>query len=485
LTSLQKSQAAMTSLTPPSPEPLAALLSRHGLSIDPEQPLRPTAPTATDVPAVSLLSDDRGVAIGGFVIFTNKQPISNTTTIDAISDDLDGMPMPEMIFGANHGTFMHLASGTTVRCSTVGGLENCARHEGREGIEVAASKHWKNKSVHAPGTSQASNRFDWTFSNTYCGELVTASGEGEGSGVGAEVVRVGGDDGGSADIAAIDSDTGSARDGADASADTSAVAVVGAGADAGADTGASGTTSTESADAGAASEDLEGKYDDAAPAERARPSPPVLLSECTPIQVGVASVDEDRKVDYDLLRQREPIVWHDTVNLFDTEHDDNGLSSLSLRVRVMQSCFFCLMRFYLRVDGVIVRIRETRIFHRFGSGHVAVEWTEKESDWDSVVARVAMGAAAGRPGGPGAAGGARGGAVPGVAAGMRPHPALAAARAAAAGGVVGDVGGIEGRDPQTEQRAMMGKMSADDLSQQLAVVSQQWACVELGGGGGV
>ena len=466
----------MTSLTPPSPEPLAAYLSRHGLSVDPEQPIRPTA---VDLPAVSLLSDDRGVAIGGFVIFTNKEPISRTTTIDAISAELDGMPMPEMIFGANHGTFVHLASGTTVRCSTVGGLENCARHEATAGIEVAASKHWKNKSVHAPGTSQASTRFDWTFSNTYCGELVTSTGAGEGSGVGAEAVGVGGDggEGGSADIAAIDSAIDSAKDSADA------VAV--ADADASADAGASGSESAERPDAGAASEGLEGKDDDAAPAERARPSPPVLLSECTPIEVGVASVDEDRKVDYDLLRQREPIVWHDTVNLFDTEHDDNGLSSLSLRVRVMPSCFFCLLRFYLRVDGVIFRIRETRIFHRFGSGHVAVEWTEKESDWDSVVSRVAMGAAAGRPGGPGAAGGARGGAVPGAAAGVRPHPALAAARAAAARGAVGGGGGNGGRDAQTEQRAMVGKMSADDLSQQLAVVSQSWACVELGGDGGV
>ena len=32
--------------------------------------------------------------------------------------------------------------------------------------------------------------------------------------------------------------------------------------------------------------------------------------------------------------------------------------------RVMPSCLFCLLRFYLRVDGTLIRVIDTRIYHQ-------------------------------------------------------------------------------------------------------------------------
>lgn len=42
-----------------------------------------------------------------------------------------------------------------------------------------------------------------------------------------------------------------------------------------------------------------------------------------------------------------------------------AFSSQCLQVRVMPKCWYVLLRFFLRVDGVLVKLRETRIFCPF------------------------------------------------------------------------------------------------------------------------
>jgi hypothetical protein len=65
-------------------------------------------------------------------------------------------------------------------------------------------------------------------------------------------------------------------------------------------------------------------------------------------------------IDYDRLKRRDPILWFDDIDLYESELDDNGEAKLSVKVRVMPSCFFCLQRFYLRLDKVLMRIYDTR-----------------------------------------------------------------------------------------------------------------------------
>lgn len=52
---------------------------------------------------------------------------------------------------------------------------------------------------------------------------------------------------------------------------------------------------------------------------------------------------------------------------------------MGLRVRVMPSMFFVLCRFYLRVDNVMVRTCDTRIFGEVGSDFILREWTMREA----------------------------------------------------------------------------------------------------------
>ena len=56
--------------------------------------------------------------------------------------------------------------------------------------------------------------------------------------------------------------------------------------------------------------------------------------------------------------------------MVDDELNDNGLSMTNFRIRVMKDCMFGLLRSYLRVDNVIVRIIDTRIFHDFSSSEI-------------------------------------------------------------------------------------------------------------------
>jgi type 2A phosphatase activator TIP41 len=50
------------------------------------------------------------------------------------------------------------------------------------------------------------------------------------------------------------------------------------------------------------------------------------------------------------------------VDLYESELDDNGVARMSVKVRVMPSGWYALLRFWLRVDGVLMRLRDTR-FH--------------------------------------------------------------------------------------------------------------------------
>eukprot|EP00299_Pterocystis_sp_00344_P015529 c7763_g1_i1.p1 GENE.c7763_g1_i1~~c7763_g1_i1.p1 ORF type:complete len:649 (+),score=116.87 c7763_g1_i1:35-1948(+) len=92
----------------------------------------------------------------------------------------------------------------------------------------------------------------------------------------------------------------------------------------------------------------------------------------------------EHTIPYALLKQREPILWYDEVTLFDAELNDFGVSSYSMKVRVMSSCIFVLARFWMRLDGVMLRVWDTRIFHLFGAREVLFEVSRKQGTVEQV-----------------------------------------------------------------------------------------------------
>jgi type 2A phosphatase activator TIP41 len=78
-------------------------------------------------------------------------------------------------------------------------------------------------------------------------------------------------------------------------------------------------------------------------------------------------VQSSEKIDMVALQARDPILFYDEVVLYEDELADNGVALLSVKVRIMPSCWYLLLRFWLRVDGVLMRLRDTRMFSRFRS----------------------------------------------------------------------------------------------------------------------
>ena len=76
----------------------------------------------------------------------------------------------------------------------------------------------------------------------------------------------------------------------------------------------------------------------------------------------------DRFLPHQLLLDTSiPILKYIEVDFWDDELDDCGFSRMGVKIRVMSSFIFVLLKFELRVDGVISsRCLETRFFYRFG-----------------------------------------------------------------------------------------------------------------------
>ena len=91
-------------------------------------------------------------------------------------------------------------------------------------------------------------------------------------------------------------------------------------------------------------------------------------------------------IDLSLLSDRtQPILFYDDVNLYEDDLHDNGVSHLNAKVRVMPKCLFVLCRLFVRVDYVTIRVRDVRVYHRFGSKEIFRDITWRECRWDNLV----------------------------------------------------------------------------------------------------
>ena len=99
-------------------------------------------------------------------------------------------------------------------------------------------------------------------------------------------------------------------------------------------------------------------------------SPPFHVSS-TPIPV-------------ELLKRPDPILFFDDVMLYEDELADNGIAMLSCKVRVMPSRMLLLCRFFMRLDNVMLRLRDTRVYVDFDNGEIIREYVAKEDEYEKV-----------------------------------------------------------------------------------------------------
>ncbi|KAK4989402.1 Tap42 interacting protein [Elasticomyces elasticus] len=90
----------------------------------------------------------------------------------------------------------------------------------------------------------------------------------------------------------------------------------------------------------------------------------------------------------DLLSRPEPILFYDEVMLYEDELADNGIAMLSCKIRVMAQRLLLLCRFFLRLDGVVIRLRDTRVYVELDGSTVIRQYTAKEESYDSMQAKL-------------------------------------------------------------------------------------------------
>ena len=84
------------------------------------------------------------------------------------------------------------------------------------------------------------------------------------------------------------------------------------------------------------------------------------------------------------LTASNPIRWFNQIPLFEDELGDCGLSQSMFRFRVMGDCFFGLLRSYLRIDDVMIRIYDTRIYHEFAKNYIIREFSIRENSFEEL-----------------------------------------------------------------------------------------------------
>ncbi|XP_026326898.1 TIP41-like protein isoform X2 [Hyposmocoma kahamanoa] len=88
----------------------------------------------------------------------------------------------------------------------------------------------------------------------------------------------------------------------------------------------------------------------------------------------------DEEINFEILKRKDQILFYHDLTLFEDELHDHGVSKLSVKVRVMPCYWYVLLRYFLRVDNVLVRSYETRMFHMLNTNYVLREFTSKESN---------------------------------------------------------------------------------------------------------
>ena len=85
------------------------------------------------------------------------------------------------------------------------------------------------------------------------------------------------------------------------------------------------------------------------------------------------------------LKPENKIIEYYQVEFFEDELSDNGISEGKIRFRIMNDCFYGLMRSYLRIDNVLIRNIDTRIYHGFGDDYIIRNISVKEMSYDKLI----------------------------------------------------------------------------------------------------
>ena len=110
--------------------------------------------------------------------------------------------------------------------------------------------------------------------------------------------------------------------------------------------------------------------------------------QCPPPQWTPHLPDPGYRVDIEglLFRNgRRPFLFREDVDLWQDDLHDNGTAWLKARCFVCHEGWACLLRNFVRVDGVLCRVVDTRYIHTFGTSKIYREHSWREGPWDALI----------------------------------------------------------------------------------------------------
>lgn len=113
--------------------------------------------------------------------------------------------------------------------------------------------------------------------------------------------------------------------------------------------------------------------------EKVKPFDWTFTTNYTGTTTGLKEEPTNERIDVEKLKRRDNILFYQDLTLFEDELHDNGIAVCSVKIRVMPNTFFILLRYFLRIDNVMMRINDTRIFHEFGQNYLLREYTSREA----------------------------------------------------------------------------------------------------------
>ena len=90
------------------------------------------------------------------------------------------------------------------------------------------------------------------------------------------------------------------------------------------------------------------------------------------------------KIPLEKLGPENKIIEYNQIDFYEDELSDNGISEGKIRFRVMNDCFYGLLRSYLRVDSVLIRNIDTRIYYGFGDEYIIRNVSVKEMSYEKL-----------------------------------------------------------------------------------------------------
>lgn len=265
--------------------------------------------------------NSRAIEIGSWTITARTNPISNAGQSDALQAAIGGIPLPEMTFGSNSLELEHKESGWKYAFTTeeaLKGVRNGELQDGDGGVKVGYADAWLK------------SRYDMVL---FAVDVQTVLTSHRSTGATSQIPMP-------KTVATKPFDWT--------------------------------YTTLYPGHSTASSSNVEWK-----PAERGNPAHGIPMAELT---------------------RPDPILFYAEIPLYEDELHDNGASHQLVRIvcpvlpdfcvsgltglqRVMPTCIFILQRFTLRVDNVLFRTFDTRIYHSFASSPPLI--VREMSGWEA------------------------------------------------------------------------------------------------------